>query len=707
MLPNIEQTVLPELNFPTLWQAVIYRNYGYVKTRQLAKVLGTTSQVIKTEAKRLGLTHSYNPEWLKRGYVTIIRNNWYLLPYNQIIELLEITEQELDYVLKEEDFLAIKLGNVKPYASEVKYFPPSCEQIAKTEEICNLTLSIVGGREAKPFDFFSRAPKFAEYKAKSGNRILHGFLTPCGDVFNVDCKDYLTDDLLRAYSASGVTGLWMHGVLTTLSPYKFKPSLSKGYKKRRKQLNNVIKRCAKYGIKTYLYLNEPRCLPTCDFNDFAHLKGHELGGFSSLCLSEQEVSDYLYDAVKDLLTECSELGGIMTITMSENHTHCHFNGETNCAKCKDLPIYHNAVKVNNIISNAVSDSGSSCEVIANVWAWYGERGFTTDDTINAIRALDKRISVMVVSECLLDLEIAGVKNTLKDYSMSNLGPSEYAKTVIKTAQESGRKTYSKIQVNNSWELSCVPYIPVFDLVYEHIDNLGKIGCYDYFASWTLGGYPSVTLSLLAEYADKKNEFSLSEWYDQKFGIDAPAVKQAVSAFSKGFIEFPFSLNELYFAPHTLGACNLWSLSADQKSSCMVAYSWDDYQTWITNYPFKTYCNQFQKLLKEWGKGLELLDGTHGELANEVKTLATVSYLHFEYELLHTLYAYYKQDVKKYKAELLDVFDKVIANALKTIEFVFADARIGFEASNHYYYNVHNLIEKVINTKKLKSELELL
>ena len=29
-----------------------------------------------------------NPQWLTHGYQTLIRNNWQLLPYSQILELL-------------------------------------------------------------------------------------------------------------------------------------------------------------------------------------------------------------------------------------------------------------------------------------------------------------------------------------------------------------------------------------------------------------------------------------------------------------------------------------------------------------------------------------------------------------------------------------------------------------------------------------------
>ncbi len=45
-----------------------------------------------------------------RGYVTLIRRNWQLLPYEQLLELLEMTPEQLAFTLREDDYLWVKLG---------------------------------------------------------------------------------------------------------------------------------------------------------------------------------------------------------------------------------------------------------------------------------------------------------------------------------------------------------------------------------------------------------------------------------------------------------------------------------------------------------------------------------------------------------------------------------------------------------------------
>ena len=157
MLPKVLQVKLPENNFPTAWQTVIFRNYGIVNSGRIAKILGCDEKTVDEEAFRLGLEkdESTVKAWEEKGYLTIIRNNWFLLSYSQIIELLDYTQEKLEFILEKEDFFSVKLGNYKPYCEEVKYFPLSSEQKAETESLAKIVKShsVKGER---PFDFFSK-----------------------------------------------------------------------------------------------------------------------------------------------------------------------------------------------------------------------------------------------------------------------------------------------------------------------------------------------------------------------------------------------------------------------------------------------------------------------------------------------------------------------------------------------------------------------
>ena len=74
-LPETKRVKLPSLTFGTTWQAVIFRNYGYVKSESIARVLGCDLLTVQKEAERLGLADAtVHEDFYKRGYITVIRN---------------------------------------------------------------------------------------------------------------------------------------------------------------------------------------------------------------------------------------------------------------------------------------------------------------------------------------------------------------------------------------------------------------------------------------------------------------------------------------------------------------------------------------------------------------------------------------------------------------------------------------------------------
>ena len=64
------------------------------------------------------------PEMKARGYITLIRRNWHLLPYDQLLELLGMTPEQLAFSLREDDFLFYKLGALKPKCEPLHYVAP-------------------------------------------------------------------------------------------------------------------------------------------------------------------------------------------------------------------------------------------------------------------------------------------------------------------------------------------------------------------------------------------------------------------------------------------------------------------------------------------------------------------------------------------------------------------------------------------------------
>ena len=358
MFLNMKKVKMPYSVFPTRWQTFLFRNYGFVETEILARVLRTDKETVKKETERLGLQKAvYEEKWAKNGYITLIRNNWYLLPYSQLNELLGTTQEELDFILEKDDFLSVKLGDFKPECEEVVYEPLTERQIEQTKALSKMIKKLPLTREMKAFDFFSDLEETQGVEAQNlpqGARIIHGYLTPCADTFAKDCEEYLPDVLLEYYQKCGINGLWFHGVLSELSPSPLYEN-SETYEFRRKNLQKTIARCAKYGIGVYLYLNEPRGIPVDKIGKYADVFGRTENGVACYCFEKPAAKEYLYHAVKSLCEGAKGLRGLITITMSENPTHCHFRPNNSCPYCKDVAPQNVAAEVNNIIAKAARD----------------------------------------------------------------------------------------------------------------------------------------------------------------------------------------------------------------------------------------------------------------------------------------------------------------------------------------------------------------
>lgn len=687
-------------DFPTDWQAVIFRNYGMIGEGRIAAAIGATEETVRREAQRLGLEKIvYRPVWREKGYITVIRNNWNLLSYRQLLLLLDATPEWLAFTLKEDDFLDVKLGDFKPVVAEPVYAPLTEEQARATEKIAAVVRKNRIAPEAEPFGFEFPAAGAPRANGVFSDTIIYSYYALYGDAFMGDVSENFSDELLGAYAARGINGIWMQGVLSCLSAYPFDPSSGDDYLVRRKNLSALIEKCARYGIRIFLYFNEPRALPGEAFVGREGQMGERLGDYFALCTSAEETKRYLYDAVKDLFSACPDLGGLITITMSENLTHCcskKLPGEVQCPRCAARGAEEVSAEINNIMMRAVRDSGSSAKVIANLWGWDGFMGWDTARTKRGIDLLDGDVEVMLISENSKEVQKGGVKSSVIDYSISNVGPSARSRELLEYAKKRGHRIFAKVQINNSWEMSAAPYLPVFDLIREHAENLEKIGVDGLMLSWTLGGYPGGGLDYLAALCCGEGE----AWYGEAFGENAGRARRAVAIFSEAFREFPFCLDTLYRGPQNTGSSLLWFEKPTGRKSTMVGYPYDDLDGWRGVYGADVWTAQMGKVSEGWKRGLEILREAEGNAQYaRLRRVAEVCYAHFYSSFLAAEFVE-KREKPECRAEVAALLSEEYRNARALYAAQCEDASIGFEASNQYYYNENAFLEKFVNLEAL-------
>ena len=88
--------------------------------------------------------------------------------------------------------------------------------------------------------------------------------------------------------------------------------------------------------------------------------------------------------------------------------------------------------------------------------------------------------------------------------------------------------------------------------------------------------------------------------------------------------------------------------------------------------------------------------------DDLLSVAKASYCHFRSTYLQICFV--RRRNAGDKAAMKAIVTEEMALAEELLAVMRADSRIGFEASNHYYYTRNSLMEKVFNCRRLLKEL---
>lgn len=690
-LPELGQKAIPFSHFPTRHQAFIFRAFEFVKPERIAKTLGTSTENVLRAAEEMGLKKPCDSDiWLKKGYITIIRSLWHILSYEQLMALLDMDRNTFAKLLREEDFLDVKLGK-KPVCERLTWCELTQEEQAQTA-VLREAMASVSMEGAAPFDFSYSAPKM-EFSGKPlfGNRMIYGFSSLYQTALDVDSENYCPDSMLESYGNLGINALWIPVALHDISEFPFDKKLSEGYEVRLARLRRFSERCDTFGLKLFIYLNEPRSLPEEFYVNRPELRGHRLdAGRVCLCTSTKEVQDYLTNNVAFVCRNVPKLGGVFTITRSENATNCYShsgNGGTwhplcNCPRCSLRTPGQVIGEVAACYEKGVHSVDPNMKVIVWSWSWM-------EDNLDIIANLPDNVILQSNSEDLKEFTIGGVPGRVRDYSMSIVGPGEKAKAEWRAAKARGLEVSAKVQVNTTWECSTVPAVPVYQLIEEHMQDLRAEGVDHLMLSWTLGGYPSQNIRYAAKYF-----FEVCQTPPE----ETEAQRAATGLFSDAFREFPFDIGVLYNGPQNGGISNLLFAEPTGYTATMTCYAYDDLTSWRSIYPEEVFEDQFQKLCKTWAEGLALLEDDGSELW----LMAKAAYIQFSACLNQV--RFYRARAAGDAVTMKRMAEKELQNAEQMLQLMNKTPVLGFEAANHYYFSKGNIAEKIVNCKDIIRKL---
>lgn len=748
--PAGKETLLPQgearpsiasLHFPGRVHEFVWRNWDAVEPAKLAKVLGAKIQDVTTLAESMGLPRAGTipPEQMERGYITLIRRNWHLLPYEQLLELLEWTPERLAFALREDDFLWVKLGRLKPKCEPLRYHPPDEAARRRAAEIRRVVKEDFGEQMHRPseprFDFVRKlsislpasSPRRSGTDRSRSLRLVYSYLAVYGDPLSNPKLNPYPDGFLQRLSAVGVNGVWLHAILRDLAPGGTAfPEFGAGYEQRLANLRALVERARKYGIKVYLYMNEPRAMPVAFFRNRPDLGGvlDGQGEYRALCTSHPAVRQWMSNALAHVFQQVPNLGGVYAITASENLTNCaSLGGWRSCWRCQARSDTEIISEVVTVIEAGVHLGNPRANVIVSDWGWKGH-----GDAPDIIARLPKSVWLMSVSEWSKPIERGGIQTKVGEYSISAVGPGPRATKHWAAAAQAGLKRAAEIQFNNTCEIASVPYLPVLDLVAEHLENLAAFRLEGLLIGWTMGGHPSPNFQLAQRMSDtpaQNVKTALDTLARERFGPNGAAhAREAWTLMSRAFRQYPFHVSVVYTSPVQIGPANALYPSTTGYRATMWGIPYDDLERWRGPYPPEVFAAQFETIAEGWRAGIAQLQAAVAKtppgrrkevradllfaqaagikfqsVANQARFILARDALAGRSDSLSP------EERRRLRVEIKRLLESEIDLARQLFALVQEDSRIGFEPTCHYFYLPLDLVEKVVNCRWLLQHFE--
>lgn len=401
------------------------------------------------------------------------------------------------------------------------------------------------------------------------NRMTRGFFSPTNrppknidELFND--IDYYPNEYLSRLMHDGTNGLWIYTRFKDLLPSSIIKEYGKDYEKRVSKLNAVISKCAKYGIKVFIFVIEPAALDAELYDKYSFLMGHKLDNQYCLCPNQEKSEEYLYESGKLLSTLCPNLGGVISLTTGERLSSCASIHPNNCPICKNIPRGEILSKSVELLRKGIRETNPNIELIS--WT-YGHRDWKEQDIIDYVKTAPSDVYLMQnFDDYGFDKQL-GKKRMAIDYWLSYIGPSYLFKLTNNAAKKYNKKMWAKMQICCSHEIASLPYIPSPQNVYEKLKRAKDCGITGIMECWYFGNYPSIMSKAAGELAFCDN-FNKNKFLNNLASITygkrlSKKITQAWQLFYKGYSNYPLNIMFSYYGPMHDGV--VWDLALKPKN----------------------------------------------------------------------------------------------------------------------------------------------
>lgn len=182
------------------------------------------------------------------------------------------------------------------------------------------------------------------------------------------------------------------------------------------------------------------------------------------------------------------------------------------------------------------------------------------------------------------------------------------------------------------------------------------------------------------------------------------ILEADNCFCTGLHLFPRDGTScIYCGPTNYGPMNLLWEQETEYYATMIGFPYDNLFAWRSPYPKDVFARAFREMCAYWKAGLDVLEQLEPEVKSdklrnfhELKNFAAVIYTHFKSSSNQIEFILARKNGEFARTSVEDE----ITQAMTLFRLQKGNPRIGFEASNHYYYTPNALMEKVLSCQKI-------
>lgn len=544
-------------------------------------------------------------------------------------------------------------------------------------------------------------------------------------------QTFYHDHLLMRLAEHGFNGIWIRGSFRHYARCSVFPEFGRDSDRILSRLQDLARRAGRYGIKVFLYLNEPLGIAE---NDEFFVHHPQCRGSASifkpminLCTSTPEVKTYLRESAQDIFTRVPEVAGFVMITASEYPSHCWCRsgisidnpqeriGEVaSCPRCRERTPQEVVGEIFSLIQQGATAAKPDAEIIAWNWSW---SMWEPDPQPGVLAALPEGVIVMGDYERGEPTQALGFEYLNDEYNLKVIGPSQRFRGVADFLRERGRPVYARIQIGTTHENPDIPYLPVLPNIARKYQTLQETRVAGMMTCWNFGNMPSLATEVAGEFTwgpQARVREGLLRVARRNFGPEvAEEVVTAWEILSTAHDDFPGSIPVMYHGPVSRGPAFLFIFDRINKS---FPNSWlldrdirGDLLDWAVPFGPEKVMECYRSEVAKAAPAVEMLERaverSSGEDRRRLQRELGVVKFHLVQltsaanvvDFLLTRNAYHEATDPTEKSRLLDRVEDIcrqeMENAARALPLLEADPRLGWHGEAYGYMISRPLVEE--------------